>query len=755
MSRKNRRGKSKRKSHSNSTEAGTSHTHWSTQDRGALQQYLQDYRDRVEAVYLGRRTEHRGDEDEVRIIGGVVLPALTEEVLEEPFLQLPSNLSPKQRKLVHDCCLETDLYHASFGSTRHSRTIVVSLYSDGLEYFQSTEENVDTHRPSVYSYSPWYCRNHNIDSDETKMNSVEKHALRQISKLLDNPRTCLRDGLDVVTFDPTTVEDLSEVPPPSSMAKTNTSLDDPTFFLVDSADKMVACVRQLNAAQPTEIAFDLEAYNPSKYSQLCCLLQITCNTLDVDFIIDTLAPGVWEHVSGLAPLFADPCIVKVGHAIGGLDIRSLHRDFGIFCVNAFDTYEAAKLLDHLPGQGLAFVCQSYGLRQAKHYTLLKEKYQACDWRVRPLTHAMIQYARYDVRFLLPLRRFMMRDLVRYELANKGEFSFDLPGATVAELAAQPVVKTEERRVLKSGKETPKKKNPSFFSFFQAKISKSGSKDRLVSSTVVSFDDEEFPTSPDGMDGNGSQTNSNSDQGEGDEGEDCSDDDGFYFTPAKHSPPSSVATEDELFYFTPDNSVTMSDGRHFGKNEKPFSVCTETLREQTLLMDVIVKSQERCKSFFSFSKEPHGSNSLFISLLQRAGKKQIDWTNENTKLYADLVAWRSKTANELQCLPGFIASLEFLAGVAWKRPLSFQGLTRIASDLPEPLADHEYLCQELLNTVRASFSGIVPEEQLYLFATNERRSRRTKVLLRAMLTTTVCAGLAYITLLAVRQRKLKL
>jgi ribonuclease D len=128
-------------------------------------------------------------------------------------------------------------------------------------------------------------------------------------------------------------------------------------------------------------------------------------------VIDTLAQGVWDAVHGLAPLFGDPSIVKIGHSISGLDVQSLHRDFGIFLVNAFDTYEAAKVLE-LKRCGLAAVCQYYGMAEYESYSALKTLYQTCDWTRRPLTAPMIRYGRYDVNFLIPLREIMMRDLTR-------------------------------------------------------------------------------------------------------------------------------------------------------------------------------------------------------------------------------------------------------------------------------------------------------------------------------------------------------
>jgi len=100
------------------------------------------------------------------------------------------------------------------------------------------------------------------------------------------------------------------------------------------------------------IGFDLEMYNPNAHTCITCLLQIA--TSSASYVIDVLVPEVWQLVSLLAPIFADPNVVKVGQAIGSLDVPSLHRDFGIFVVNAFDTYEAAWLLK-LQKKGLKFL----------------------------------------------------------------------------------------------------------------------------------------------------------------------------------------------------------------------------------------------------------------------------------------------------------------------------------------------------------------------------------------------------------------
>lgn len=194
-------------------------------------------------------------------------------------------------------------------------------------------------------------------------------------------------------------------------------------------------------ANPTELAFDLEAYNKSNHAQMTCLLQITTNK-GREYVIDPLAPGVWDLVGELAPLFANPKIVKIGHSIGGLDVRCLHRDFGIFVVNAFDTYEAAKCLK-LPGAGLAKVCASYGLPDCKMYQSLKDQYQRCDWRQRPLTRPMIQYGRYDIRYLIELRTLMIRDLAKQELWDNDHVSKEAEARQVATSLAAILRKFDE------------------------------------------------------------------------------------------------------------------------------------------------------------------------------------------------------------------------------------------------------------------------------------------------------------------------
>jgi ribonuclease D len=175
---------------------------------------------------------------------------------------------------------------------------------------------------------------------------------------------------------------------------------------------------------------------------LTCLIQLATSN-GKEYVIDTQSPGVWDTVNGLAPIFANPDVVKIGHGIGGMDVQSLHRDFGIFVANAFDTHEAAKSL-RMPGKGLAKICATYGLPNCEVYAELKETYQNTDWSRRPLEDPMILYGRHDVHYLIQLRRLMMRDLVKQELwSESNPITNDAEAKLVAESLASMISQFDE------------------------------------------------------------------------------------------------------------------------------------------------------------------------------------------------------------------------------------------------------------------------------------------------------------------------
>ena len=177
-----------------------------------------------------------------------------------------------------------------------------------------------------------------------------------------------------------------------------------TATLVDTPEALATMLSELKTAK--EIAIDLEHHDNRSYIGMVSLMQIS--TRDKDWIVDTLKP--WRRkLECLNEVFADPSILKVLHG-AYMDIVWLQRDLGLYVVGLFDTYHAARALGY-PGASLAYL-----LERHVQFTAQKQ-YQLADWRVRPLSKELFEYARADTHFLL-----YIYDNMRNELVEKSDFS---------------------------------------------------------------------------------------------------------------------------------------------------------------------------------------------------------------------------------------------------------------------------------------------------------------------------------------------
>jgi exosome complex exonuclease RRP6 len=172
---------------------------------------------------------------------------------------------------------------------------------------------------------------------------------------------------------------------------------------VDSPEALATMLAELKTAK--EIAIDLEHHDNRSYIGLVSLMQIS--TRDKDWIVDTLKP--WRRrLECLNEVFADPSIVKVLHG-AQMDIIWLQRDLGLYIVGLFDTYHAARALGY-PGASLAFLLDKFINFKAQ------KQHQLADWRTRPLSDELLEYARADTHFLL-----YVFDNMRNELIEKSNF----------------------------------------------------------------------------------------------------------------------------------------------------------------------------------------------------------------------------------------------------------------------------------------------------------------------------------------------
>jgi ribonuclease D len=154
------------------------------------------------------------------------------------------------------------------------------------------------------------------------------------------------------------------------------------------------------ACQP-RLAVDTESNSLHAYREQVCLIQFS--TAEADFLIDPLA---LDDLSPLAPLFADPNIEKIFHAVE-YDLIGLRRDYGIAITNLFDTMQAARILGYTRVGLDGLLADKFGIQVDK-------RYQKADWARRPLPPDLLNYARLDTHYLLELR-----DVLHDELLARG------------------------------------------------------------------------------------------------------------------------------------------------------------------------------------------------------------------------------------------------------------------------------------------------------------------------------------------------
>jgi ribonuclease D len=149
------------------------------------------------------------------------------------------------------------------------------------------------------------------------------------------------------------------------------------------------------------VAVDCEMDSMYAYRTSLCLVQLGWEGGEA--LIDALAP---LRRDALGALFADKSVLKVFHG-GENDVGLMRAHWGFEFENVFDTMAASQVLG-ADGVGL----QALLLR---HFNVhVSKKFQKADWRVRPLPPDQAEYAKMDVRYLLPLR-----EILDGQLTGKG------------------------------------------------------------------------------------------------------------------------------------------------------------------------------------------------------------------------------------------------------------------------------------------------------------------------------------------------
>ena len=182
--------------------------------------------------------------------------------------------------------------------------------------------------------------------------------------------------------------------------------DEHPLTVVDTEEALEALAAHLDECK--EFAVDLEHHSYRSFKGFTCLMQIS--TRERDFVVDVLALRSRVR-NALGKAFADQNTLKVMHGADN-DVQWLQKDFGVFVASLFDTGQAARVLE-LPSKSLAYLLHHYcGVKANK-------KFQLADWRLRPLTREMVEYARGDTHNLL-----YVHDRLKEALAARGPDCID-------------------------------------------------------------------------------------------------------------------------------------------------------------------------------------------------------------------------------------------------------------------------------------------------------------------------------------------
>ncbi|OGO64971.1 MAG: hypothetical protein A2029_09255 [Chloroflexi bacterium RBG_19FT_COMBO_47_9] len=163
------------------------------------------------------------------------------------------------------------------------------------------------------------------------------------------------------------------------------------------------------ADQPI-LAVDTESNSLFAYHEQVCLIQFS--TPEADYLLDPLGFG---DLALLAPIFADENIQKTFHA-AEYDLLCMKRDYGFEFNNLFDTMLAARIVGRKE-VGLGSILESEFNIQAD------KRHQRANWGQRPLPRYLLDYARQDTHFLIPLQEILKRQLEGKDLLSLAREDF--------------------------------------------------------------------------------------------------------------------------------------------------------------------------------------------------------------------------------------------------------------------------------------------------------------------------------------------
>lgn len=187
---------------------------------------------------------------------------------------------------------------------------------------------------------------------------------------------------------------------------------------------------------PGSVGLDLEADSLYRHTERICLVQV-CYGDEVE-LIDPL------DGQSLEPLVDWLRTAKIWMHGADYDMSLMLREWKMVPPVLFDTQIAAQLLGHEKFGYASLVEQYFDVE-------LSKSSQKADWGKRPLSTKMLEYARNDVRYLLPLAA-----EVEGKLRDLGRFDWFLESCQAAQdrVVARELSEKESWRIGGSGRLQP-------------------------------------------------------------------------------------------------------------------------------------------------------------------------------------------------------------------------------------------------------------------------------------------------------------
>jgi len=188
--------------------------------------------------------------------------------------------------------------------------------------------------------------------------------------------------------------------------------------------------------EPGSVGLDLEADSLYRYSERICLVQV-CYRDEVK-LVDPLAE------QSLKELIAWVGKSRIWMHGADYDMSLMLREWGLVPPVLYDTQIAAQLLGHERFGYASLVEQYFGVE-------LSKSSQKADWGKRPLSSTMLEYAKNDVRYLLPLA-----DAVEVKLKELGRYEWFLESCQASQdrVVSREAAPKESWRIGGSGKLSP-------------------------------------------------------------------------------------------------------------------------------------------------------------------------------------------------------------------------------------------------------------------------------------------------------------